>query len=151
MSDIRKATPADLYDIHTMVQGLSAFHGDTAKVSADQLHDIFFGPAPKGTAFIAMKGDVAVGYAGVTSMTVLHTADIRLDIQHLFVHEGHRGIGIGTALILAAQAHATSVGAVRLTIGTDASNATAIATYRALAFLSEITDTGPRFAIDLTT
>lgn len=150
MTDITHATPADLPDILVMIQGLSAFHGDTAQVTLEQLHDIFFGPAPMGTALIAKLDGTPVGYAGLTSTMVLHDGKIRLDIHHLYVHDGHRAAGIGQALITAAKAHAIVTGATRLTIGTDAGNATAIAAYRAMPILDEITGSGPRFRLDLT-
>ncbi|MCF2869949.1 GNAT family N-acetyltransferase [Octadecabacter sp. G9-8] len=149
MTDINHATPADLPAIHAMIKALSAFHGDTAKVTQDHLHDIFFGPTPMATALIAKQNGNAVGYAGLTPTMVLHHGDIRLDIHHLFVHDGHRGHGIGESLILAAKAHAKAINATRLTIGTDAGNETAIAAYRAMDILEDITGEGPRFRIDL--
>jgi len=150
MTDIALARHVDLIDIHKMIRALSAFHGDQAAVTMAQLQNIFFGHAPTGTALIAKSDGVAIGYAGLTPTTVLHEGSIRIDIHHLFVAERHRAKGIGTALILAAKAHAMSIGATRLTIGTDAGNATAIAAYRAMEMLEEITGSGPRFRVDLT-
>lgn len=149
MAEITIATPADLPDILAMIQALSAFHGDVAAVTLAQLDDIFFGAAPVGTALIATSGGKAVGYAGLTPTMVLHEAKTRIDIHHLFVIDAHRGTGIGTALIAAAKRYARDAGATRLTIGTDPSNETAIAAYRAMPELTEITGTGPRFTINL--
>ncbi len=149
MTDITLATPDDLPAILDMVRALSAFHGETAQATQAQLHDIFFGPRPMATAMIAKSNGVAIGYAGLTPTMVIHDANIRVDIHHLFVHENHRKSGIGTALIAAARDHAVSRGATRVTIGTDPSNATSIATYRAMDNLEEITGTGPRFRVDL--
>lgn len=149
MIDITLARPSDLIDIQKMIRALSAFHGDAAAVTLAQLQDIFFGAAPTATALIAKSNGTHVGYAGLTSTTVLHEGTIRLDIHHLFVHERHRAKGIGTALIKASTAYAQSIGATRLTIGTDPNNATAIAAYHAIDFLEEITGTGPRFRVDL--
>lgn len=150
MTEITLARPSDLIDIHKMIRALSAFHADEAAVTLAHLQDIFFGTAPTATALIAKTDDTAVGYAGLTPTTVLHEGSIRLDIHHLFVTERHRAKGVGTALVRAAKAHAQSIGATRLTIGTDAGNATAIAAYRAIDMLDEITGSGPRFRIDLT-
>lgn len=153
MSDISPiialATPADLPEILNMIQDLSAFHGDKAAITPDQLNDIFFGPAPMGTALIAKSGEIVLGYAGLTPTMVLHEAKVRLDIHHLFVVDGYRAQGIGTALINAAKDFAIQTGATRLTIGTDPGNDTAITAYRAMALLEEITGAGPRFRVDL--
>ena len=150
MTDISHARPSDLIDIQSMIQALSAFHGDDAQVTMAKLQDIFFGAAPMGTALIAKTNGVAVGYAGLTPTMVLHDGKIRLDIHHLYVVENMRANGIGKALILAAKAHARDIGATRLTIGTDPHNRTAIAAYRAMDICEEITGAGPRFRIDLT-
>lgn len=149
MSDITLARRSDLIDIQKMIRALSAFHGDAAAVTLAQLQDIFFGAAPTATALIAKSNDAPLGYAGLTPTTVLHEGTIRLDIHHLYVHAHHRAKGIGKALIQASQTHAQSIGATRLNIGTDPDNATAIAAYRAMPPLQEITGTGPRFRIDL--
>jgi hypothetical protein len=50
---------------------------------------------------------------------------------------------VRTALITAVKHHANTLGVSRLTIGTDPDNA--IAAYRAMPDLEEITGFGPRF------
>jgi GNAT superfamily N-acetyltransferase len=150
MTDITHATPADLPDILEMVQGLSAFHGDTADVTLGQLREIFFGTAPMGTALIAKQDGVAIGYAGLTPTMILHRGRVRIDIHHLFITEGHRATGIGSALIAKAKTIALAQNAERLTIGTDPDNAVSIAAYRAMPALTEISGMGPRFIVDLT-
>lgn len=147
---ITPARPADLPAILTMIKALSAFHGDDAAANLSDLQDMFFGPTDRATALIATSDGTPVGYAGLTPTMVIHDAKLRLDIHHLYVTQTHRAKGVGTALITAARSHAIAVGATRLTIGTDASNATAIASYRAMNILEEITGTGPRFRVDLT-
>jgi len=129
MTDITRARPSDLSDIQSMIRALSAFHGEEAAVTLSGLQDIFFGAAPMGIAFIARMKGRAVGYAGLTPTMVLHDGKIRLDIHHLYVTERARSKGVGKALIAAARVYALDTGATRLTIGTDASNATAIAAY----------------------
>jgi GNAT superfamily N-acetyltransferase len=103
------------------------------------------------TALIAKLEGEPVGYAGLTPTMVLHEGKIRIDIHHLYVKERARSKGVGKALIEAATAHAKATGATRLTIGTDPNNATAIAAYRAMPILEEITGGGPRFRVDLLT
>ena len=143
------ARPADLPTIHTMIRALSAFHGDTAQITIAHLQDVFFGASPQAIALIARMGKDIVGYAGLTQTIVIHEGTQSLDIQHLFVSETHRAKGIGTALIRAAQQHAHSCGATRLTIGTDPRNAAAIRAYRAMPMLTEKTNGGPQFSVDL--
>ena len=142
---ITLATTPDLPDILAMIRALSAFHGDSAQVTQTQLHNAFFGPAPVATAFIAKLNGTAIGYAGLIPTLVLHSGETRLDIHHLFVAQDHRSRGVRTALITAVKHHANTLGVSRLTIGTDPDNATAIAAYRAMPDLEEITGFGPRF------
>ena len=149
MTDITRARPSDLSDIQSMIRALSAFHGEEAAVTLSGLQDIFFGAAPMGIAFIARMKGRAVGYAGLTPTMVLHDGKIRLDIHHLYVTERARSKGVGKALIAAARVYALDTGATRLTIGTDASNAIAIAAYRAMPLLEEMTHGGPRFRVTL--
>ncbi len=149
MTDISFATRADLPAIFEMICALCAYHGDEAQVGVAQIDEVFFGPTPIGVALIAKHGTTPVGYAGITSSMAIHENKTRLDIHHLFVSDAHRGQGIGKALIESAKAYAVKTGALRLTIGTDAGNQTAIATYRAMPELTEITDAGPRFKVNL--
>lgn len=101
------------------------------------------------TAFIARLNGTAIGYAGLSLTFVSHTGDTHLDIQHLFVAQSHRASGVGTALITVIRNHANTLGVSRLPIGTTPDNATAIAAYRAMLDLEEITGFGPRFRIKL--
>ena len=143
---IEPAKQSDLAQIQKMIRALSAYHGDIARVTLEQLQDIFFGPRPKGIALVARRGDAMIGYAGVLETIAVHSGIPRFDIHHLHVVENKRSQGVGRALIAAAKAHATAQGARGLTIGTAPQNATAQAAYRAMG-LEEITDAGPRFWI----
>lgn len=143
---ITPASPRDLTRIQALIGELSAFHGDTAQVTLEQLQGIFFGPHAQGTALIAREGEKIVGYAGVMRWTVIHSGQPRMDIQHLYIAENRRNRGIGKALIMAAKDHAEALGAKGISIGTDPKNTSAQAAYRAMG-LEEITDPGPRFWI----
>ena len=149
MTHISPARPAHLPDLLAMVRALSAFHGEEATVTLEQLQEMFFGAAPSATALVAMQEDQIVGYAALTWDLVLHEASLRMDIHHLYVTEAKRGLGVGTALIDAARKVAQDRGATRLTIGTAPQNKTAIATYRAMKGLDEMLDPGPRFRVRL--
>ena len=143
---ITPASPRDLTRILALIRDLSAFHGDEAQVTLEQLQQIFFGPKAQGVAFLAREGAEIVGYAGVVESVVVHSGKPRFDIQHLQIVENRRNRGIGKALIMAARDYATARGAKGISIGTDPRNATAQAAYRAMG-LEEITDMGPRFWI----
>ena len=149
MIDIAPARPAHLPDLLAMIRALSAFHGDEATVTYEQLQEMFFGEAPVATALVATQDGCIVGYAGLTWDVVLHEAALRMDIHHLYVAEAYRAQGVGTALIAAARSIAQDRGATRLTIGTDPRNAAAIAAYRAMTALEEMHDPGPRFRVPL--
>jgi len=144
------ATPRDLRRMQELIRQLSAFHGDTAAVTLEQLQDIFFGPRSRGIALLARRMGETVGYAGVIESIIVHSAIPRFDIQHLHVVETQRGQGIGRALIAAAKAHATTHGALGLTIGTDPNNKSAQGAYRAMG-LEEMTGAGPKFWIEIGT
>lgn len=145
MISIHTARPRDLTDIHAMIRGLSAFHGDVAKVTLAQLQDVFF-DNPVAQALIAKQDAHPVGYAGLMPHTRLHSGGKTLDIQHLFVVDTHRGRGIGRQLIHTARDIAEAGGYFRVTIGTDPENTAAQAAYRAIGF-DEITGHHPRFQI----
>lgn len=147
---IEPARPRDLPRMQELIKQLSAFHGDEAQVTLEQLQNFFFGPAPKGIAFLARIDGETIGYAGVLETVAIHSAIPRFDIHHLHVIEGMRSQGVGRKLIAAAKEYAAGCGARGLTIGTDPRNAAAQAAYRAMG-LKEITEAGPRFWIEAAT
>lgn len=147
---IELARPRDIPRMQQLIRELSAFHGDVADVTLEQLQGIYFGPSPKGIALLAREADDTIGYAGVLETVAVHSAVPRFDIHHLHVIETRRSQGVGRALIAAAKTYAASRGARGLTIGTDPRNASAQAAYRAMG-LKEITDAGPRFWIEIAT
>ena len=144
---ITPARPRHLAAIHRMIRALSAHHGDTATITLEALQHALF-DSGHASAFIACDAGGPLGYAGLTHMTVLHTGETRIDIHHLYVEAPHRARGVGRALVAAARDHAITLGATRLTIGTDPDNFGAQAAYRAMG-LEEITGAGPRFRIPL--
>lgn len=147
---IDAARPSDLPRMQQLIQELSAFHGDRADVTLEQLQSIFFGQKSQGFAFLARLADETIGYAGVLETVIVHTGVPRHDIHHLHVVESKRGLGVGRALIGAAKAYSAQKGERGLTIGTDPRNAKAQAAYRAMG-LQEITNAGPRFWIEMPT
>lgn len=147
---IDMARPRDVPRMQQLIRELSAFHGDEAQVTREQLRGIFFGPAPKGVAFLAREAGKTIGYAAVLETIAVHSAVPRFDIHHLHVVAARRSQGVGSTLIAAAKTYAAARGARGLTIGTDLRNTSAQADYRAMG-LQEITDAGPRFWIEIAT
>ena len=147
---IDMARPRDVPRMQQLIRELSAFHGDEAQVTREQLQGIFFDPSPKGVAFLAREAGEAIGYAGVLETVAVQSAVPRFDIHHSHVVETWRDQGVGRALIAAAKTYAAARGARGLTIGTDPRNTSAQAAYRAMG-LQEITDAGPRFWIEIAT
>lgn len=145
---IERAKPRDLPRIQSLIRDLSAFHGDQAQVTLEQLQRIFFGDPAPALAFVAKANGKIVGYAGVLKKLQIHSGRPGFDIQHLYVCERLRGQGTGQALIAAVKAHAREAGAKGVSIGTAPDNGTAQAAYRAMG-LEEITDAGPRFWIEI--
>lgn len=80
-------------------------------------------------AFVAEDDGEVIGFA--TAMAV--PASLRLgrfwQIRDLFVVPGHRGLGVGGMLLDAVRAAATSAGALRLVLQTEADNAPALRLY----------------------
>ncbi len=145
---IEKAAPRDLPQIQKLIRDLSAFHGDEAQVTLEQLQALFFGDHAPALAFVARAPGGLVGYAGVLKKVQIHSARPGFDIQHLYVAERCRATGVGRALIAAVKDHAAAEGAKGVTIGTAPDNKTAQAAYRGMG-LEEITDAGPRFWIGI--
>lgn len=147
---ITRAAPRDLPHIQKLIRCLSAFHGDEAQVRLEQLQGFFFGDHAPALAFVARDDAEIVGYAGVLKKVQIHSARPGFDIQHLYVTERRRALGVGRALIAAVIDHAAEAGARGVTIGTAPDNKTAHAAYRSMG-LEEITDAGPRFWIAVQT
>lgn len=148
MTSIARANPSDLPRIQQLIRELSAYHGDQAQVTLEQLQEMFFDTSAPALAFVARSEDQVIGYAGVLKKLQIHSARPGFDIQNLYVSERHRAQGVGRALIAAVKAHARAAGAKGVAIGTAPDNATAQAAYRAMG-LEEITDAGPRFWIEI--
>ena len=137
---IRPATPDDLDRLVTMVNALSAHHGDPATCTRDALERDLFGPDAFVTVLMA-----DAGYTALYPTAQLHWGVRGLEMHHLFVHPDQRGTGLGKALVLAAVDHAKAQGARYLSLGTHPDNARARAFYTALGF--EGIDPGPRLRL----
>ena len=87
--------------------------------------------------FLAFDGADAVGftqlYPGFSSVSMART----FLLNDLYVVSGHRRHGVGSLLLAAAVAHAKAEQAVRLSLTTNAANATAQSVYEAQGWARE--------------
>ncbi len=141
--------PADLGDIRAlrkMIRDLALHHGDRSDISEAQLHRALFTQPPRAVALLAeADGGGLVGYAILQTHWRPHHGETVLDVVNLYVLDGHRGQGIGRALLAAASQRAAQSGCARLTVGTASQNRAAQDFYRH-AGLTELPRPGPRFA-----
>lgn len=142
----RPAKAEDCEAILTLVNGLAAFHGDTATLTADALLRDAFSPAPWVQVLVAERHGKVSGYTALVPHVQLQFGQRALDIHHLFVSETARGAGTGTALINAAVQRARELHCSRLTVGTDPDNLQAQGFYLSQGFQRR-PSFPPRFAL----
>ena len=83
---------------------------------------------------LAFEGDDAVGVAVCFLAFSTFAAAQIWNVHDLSVRSTHRGRGIGTALLAAAERHARSLGCCRLTLEVQRDNTRAQAVYQAFGF-----------------
>jgi GNAT superfamily N-acetyltransferase len=111
---IRPAQPGDEVVIFELIRELARFERLTVEGSAEALGIHLFGERPLVEALLAEVQGRAVGYAlyFTTYSTFLTRPGIYL--EDIFVQEGHRGAGIGGALLGRVRAIAEARGAGRM-------------------------------------
>lgn len=133
---VRRLEERDLGALQPMIDGLAAFHGDkTVALSKQDLEDLA-GPDPWFIVMVAeaKSGDL-LGYAALTRIGQLQYAQRAMDMHHLFVCAGHRGNGIGTALVHGCFDLARRSCCHILTVGTHPENENALQFYESLGFV----------------
>jgi putative acetyltransferase len=85
--------------------------------------------AGRGTFLVARDGDRAIG-CGALRLLDANTAEVK----RMYVEPGHRGRGVGKAVLAALEAGARQLGARRLVLETGIYQETAIALYRHAGF-----------------
>ena len=157
--DIRAATPADMPDLLQLIAGMAAHLGDAAQADAGSLARDVFGPHAFAAVLLArdigantqsgaqVQGE-ALGYALVLPLMRAHLGQRGMDLHHVFVREGARGAGIGTALLREVRALALARGCSYLTVSTQEDGADARDFYVQRGFIHA--PPAPwRFAMDL--
>jgi ribosomal protein S18 acetylase RimI-like enzyme len=139
MPEIRDCTAADLDILDQHVPGgAHRGHYEQQQAGARTLLVAWSAGRPVGTAVISWEGCVAP-----TLRAALPDA---VEIAAVHVDPDHRGRGIGTALITAAEHRLAAAAVLRAVLGVDTSNPRATALYTRLGY----TDTGHRATIRYT-
>ncbi|WP_447004135.1 GNAT family N-acetyltransferase [Saccharothrix isguenensis] len=139
--DLRTATAADLdritalddsFTTDTVFEVVAAPDGFTLRSQPidPPLHKLFPRDEPDGTVFVAADGPRVRGFVAID----LEDWRRRLVIQQVTVAPGHRGRGIGRALVEHACAHGREHGALTAWLETSTVNVPAIRAYRRMGF-----------------
>ena len=98
---IRAATPADVPDLLRLIEGLAEYEklAHMAVGTEPQLHAALFGARPAAEALMAERGGRAVGFALFFTTFSTFLCKPGLYLEDVFVEPGHRGAGIGKALL----------------------------------------------------
>lgn len=148
MIGLRPAEPGDLAALLPLVQALARHHGDEPLVTATSLfRDLFTEPRWMQGLVAEMDGQL-IGYAALLPLARLHLGQRGMALHHLFVAEGARGKGVGTALLGEVLTHAKALGCSYLTVGTHPDNKAAQDYYQKQGFFAS-PPAPDRFAFDL--
>ena len=98
---IRAATAADASELLRLIRALAEYEklADMAVGTEAMLRAALFGPRPAAEALIAELGGRAVGFALYFTTFSTFLCKPGLYLEDLFVEPGHRGAGIGKALL----------------------------------------------------
>jgi GNAT superfamily N-acetyltransferase len=100
---IRPATPQDLGDLLAMIRELAEFERLSHLLIATEadFHESLFGEKPAAEALIGEIGGVTAGYAIYFSTFSTFVGRAGIWLEDLYVRPGHRGRGLGKALLKA--------------------------------------------------
>lgn len=134
MPRIRPVSARDLPDLLPLIAALAAQHGDTATATLTTVERDFMADPPWLYGLVAEYDLSIVAYAALCPVAQLQFGHRGLDIHHLHVRDGHRGQGIGRAMIEACCQKAATLGCTYVTASTAADNSAAGAAYLACGF-----------------
>ena len=145
---VREACSTDMVCILRMVQSLAAHHGDEAKLTSDDLTRDAFSDDPWISILVAEANGELAGYAVLCGLIKFQFGERGMDMHHLFVERGFRGLGIGRSIVAACKIKAASLSCRYLAVGTHPDNTDAQAFYTSLGFQPRDSHP-PRFSIRL--
>jgi GNAT superfamily N-acetyltransferase len=98
---LRPATPTDVPAVLRLIRGLADYERLAEELTATEtdIHEALFGPRPRIHAVLAEVGDESVGLALFYYTFNTFKARPNIFLEDLFVEPGHRGTGIGVALM----------------------------------------------------
>jgi GNAT superfamily N-acetyltransferase len=148
-----RVTSATFEDIPRLCELLALLFAQEAEFAPDAgkqaagLRAVIYSPQV-GLILVVKESDEIVGMVNLLfTVSTFLGAKVAL-LEDMMVHPGHRGKGIGTALLNAAIERAKAEGCARITLLTDADNAEAKAFYRRAGFV-ESTMTPMRLMLPL--
>jgi GNAT superfamily N-acetyltransferase len=131
---VREATPADVPRIRELIMELATYERmpEQARATDDQLRSALFGERPAVFALVAEADDEVVGFAlwflNFSTWEGVHG----IYLEDLYVREGHRGEGLGKALLRSLASIAVARGYARFEWWVLDWNRPSIDFYRAL-------------------
>ncbi|WP_231848751.1 GNAT family N-acetyltransferase [Sphingobium sp. SYK-6] len=131
---VRPMDRHDLAVVADMIVRLARHHGDDPAIDAARLEVDLFGETRWLHGLVVERFGYVVGYALLVPRYRAQLTLRGLDLHHLFVLEGSRGLGLGRLLVAGAQAAAREAGCAFLTVGARAENGRAQDFYRSLGF-----------------
>ena len=124
----------DLPVVSSLIERLARHHGDQPRIELASLEADLFTPAPWVHGLVVERFGFVVGYAMMTQRYRAQFSQRGLDLHHLFVIEGSRGLGLGKALVEAVVDFAKQADCGFLMVGAQAENRHAQGFYSALGF-----------------
>lgn len=142
---IRPLETDDIPDVVRMIHELTAFHNDTGTASIETVTRDTTGPNPWWHVFVAVLDGQMIGYMVLLPLSKVADGTRGIDINHLYLRDGHRGAGVGRAFIETAAQFAAANACSYLHIATAAENTAAQNAYLACGFEARPDPDGPRF------
>lgn len=146
---MRDATRADLPQLFSMVEALAKHHEDVPTITIEALERDIFGDIPWVYVILSEVDGKVVGYATLCPLIQLQFGVRGIDLHHLFIEPGFRGVGIGRLLIEASMRKARQLFCSYMNVGTHPDNSAAQDVYTACGF-DRCDGSHPRFRIALT-
>ena len=128
---IRRASEADLPAVMELLILLAEFDGsrDSFVATEDQLHQAFFSSTPRAQVLLAVVDGEAIGLASYYPTFSTWQARPGIWLDDLYVREGYRNRGVGTALMAEVARIARGLGCGRIDWIVASSNDRGIAFY----------------------
>jgi GNAT superfamily N-acetyltransferase len=113
---IRPASIADVPALVELIRELAEFERARDQVEIDEslLERALFGPEPSAFALVASSGEVVVAMALYYRSFSTWTGHPGIYLEDLYVRPGHRGLGVGKALLASLARRAIDEGCRRL-------------------------------------